>query len=220
MHPHLDQFNPGCYGGLANKQALDPVFLELMQYDYTSMTRTDHIKFANDAGSCYDRIIASPSNILARSRGLHRNIAAIHGSMLETATYRIKTQLGISSSSYSHSPSTPVYGTGQGSRSSALIWNVNGSSYLDSYDSLCFGALYEDPTMTLFLTIGMAGFVDDNSSQSNCAPRQRASLIARATHDAQLWSDILYSSGGVLEHDKCSYHYMRTDFDRNGAPVL
>jgi hypothetical protein len=131
------------------------------------MTRTDHIKFANDAGSCYDRIIASPFNILARSRGLHRNIAAIHGSMLETATYRIKTQLGISSSSYSHLPSTPVYGTGQGSRSSALIWNVNGSSYLDAYDSLCFGAIYEDPTMTLFLTIGMAGFVDDNSSQSN-----------------------------------------------------
>jgi hypothetical protein len=48
------QFNPGCYGGLANKQALDPVFLELLQYDYTEMTRTDHIKFANDAGSCYD----------------------------------------------------------------------------------------------------------------------------------------------------------------------
>jgi hypothetical protein len=214
------QFNPGCYGGLANKQALDPVFLELMQYDYTSMTLTDHIKFANDAGSCYDRIIASPSNILARSRGLHKNIAALHGNMLETAVYRIKTQLGISSSSYSHSLLHPVFGTGQGSRSSALIWNVNGSSYLDAYDSLCHGALYEDPTMTLFLTVGMAGFVNDNSCQSNCHPRQRGSLIARATHDAQLWSDLLYSSGGILEHDKCSYHYMRTDFDQHGAPIL
>jgi hypothetical protein len=28
-----DQFNPGCYGGLSNKQALDRVFLELMQND-------------------------------------------------------------------------------------------------------------------------------------------------------------------------------------------
>jgi hypothetical protein len=171
------------------------------------MTCTDHIKFANDAGSCYNQIIASPSNILAGSRGLHQNIAAIHGSMLKTATNRIKTQLGISSSSYSHSPTTPVFGTGQGSCPSAVIWNVNGSSYLDAYDSLCFGALYEDPTMTPFLTIGMAGFVDNNSSQSKCSPRQQASLIAQASHDAQLWSNILYSSGGILEHDKCSYQY-------------
>jgi hypothetical protein len=78
----------------------------------------------------------------------------------------------------------------------------------------------KNPTMTLFLTIGMSGFVDDNSSQSNCHPRQRGSLIARATHNAQLWSDILYSSGGVLEHNKCSYHYMCTDFDTHGAPIL
>jgi hypothetical protein len=94
-----------------------------MQYNYTEMTRTDHIKFANDAGSCYDRIIASPSNVLACSRGFHRNIAALHGNMLETATYRIKTQLGISTTSYSHNLLNPVFGTGQGSRSSARIHN-------------------------------------------------------------------------------------------------
>ena len=59
------QFNPGCYGGLANKQSLDPVYLEVMQYDYAQLTRWDSIKFANDARSCYDRIIASPSNLIA-----------------------------------------------------------------------------------------------------------------------------------------------------------
>jgi hypothetical protein len=49
---------------------------------------------------------------------------------------------------------------------------------------------------------------------------KRRSLIAKATHDAQLWSDILYANGGILEHDKCSYHYIRIVFDRQGAPVM
>ena len=133
MHQCQDnsQLNAGCYGGLSNKQSVDPVFLELMQYDYSLLTRWDTIKFANDAGSCYDRIVVSPSNVMARSRGLHTNIAKIHGSMLEHAVYRIKTQLGISDQGYSHSAASPVYGTGQGSKSSPPTWNINGSLYFD-----------------------------------------------------------------------------------------
>ena len=82
----------GCFGSLAHRQSLDPVFLELMQNDYSQLTRFDSIKFSNDAGSCYDRIIASPSNVIARAMGLHRNIASLHGGMLQNATYRIKTR--------------------------------------------------------------------------------------------------------------------------------
>ena len=214
------QLNPGCYGGLANKQSTDPIFLEVMQYDYAMLTRWDTIKFANDAGSCYDRIVVSPSNIMARSRGLHSNIAKIHGHMLEHAVYRIKTQLGISAQGYSHTTDSPVYGTGQGSRSSPPTWNINGSLYFDVFDKHCHGAEYVDMESLLQLRLGMAGYVDDNSVQVTSHPAQRDSLIFRATADAQLWSDILWASGGVLEHDKCSYHYLRTDFDRNGAPIL
>jgi hypothetical protein len=66
----------------------------------------------------------------------------------------------------------------------------------------------------------MAGFVDDNSCQANSHPLDRHNLITNATHNAQLWNDILYSSGGILEHAKCSYHYICTDFDSNGTPYM
>ena len=66
----------------------------------------------------------------------------------------------------------------------------------------------------------MAGYIDDNCAQVYSHPSERESIIKRATHDAQLWNDILWASGGILEHDKCSYHFMVTDFDRNGDPVL
>jgi hypothetical protein len=74
--------NPGTYGSRTNRQALDPTFLEVLQYDYASLTRWPEIKFSNDATSCYDRITPSVSNIIARSMGLHKNIAKIHGSKL------------------------------------------------------------------------------------------------------------------------------------------
>ena len=111
-------FNPGTYGSRAYRQASDPTFLEVLQYDYAALTRWPAIKFNNNATSCYDRIIPSVSNVIACSMGIHRNIAQIHGSMLEQAIYRIKTKLGTSSGSYSHSHESPVYGTGQGSTAS------------------------------------------------------------------------------------------------------
>ena len=67
--------NSGCYGSRANRQATDPTYIEVLQYDYASLTRWPEIKFSNDATSCYDRIIPSVSNVIARSMGLHSNIA-------------------------------------------------------------------------------------------------------------------------------------------------
>eukprot|EP00957_Ditylum_brightwellii_P132673 10116495-Ditylum_brightwellii.AAC.1 len=37
--------------------------------------------------------------------------------------------------------------------------------------------------------------------------------------DAQLWSDLLWVSGGLLELEKCSYHYLHFDFKLNRRPV-
>ena len=129
------RIHEGCFGSLAHRQSLDPVFLETMQYDYCQLTRCDSIKVSNDAGSCFDRIIASPSNVIARAMGLHRNIASLHGDMLLNATYRIKTQLGVSSSGYCHSCHCPVFGTGQGSCSSPPIWCLNCSLYFSVFES-------------------------------------------------------------------------------------
>jgi hypothetical protein len=41
-----------------------------------------------------------------------------------------------------------------------------------------------------------------------------------ATHDAQLLSDILWGSGGELEHSKCSYKYLHTDSTPSGIPYF
>jgi hypothetical protein len=197
--------NVGLDGSRATCQAVDPAFIEVLQYDYASLTQWPELKISNDATSCYNRIIPSTSNVIAQSMGLHKNIAEIHRSMLEQAVYRIKTQLGISRGSYSHSAEWPVFGTGQGSCASPPFWLLNCSAYLSIYQSRCYGAIYSNMDGMLETKVGMTSFVDDNNCNLNCWPPQEATLCACAEHDAQLWNDILCSSGGALEHSKCTY---------------
>ena len=70
----------------------------------------------------------------------------------------------------------------------------------------------------------MVGFVDDSTGQvndflSNIQPSPNQ-LTTKMQEDAQLWSDLLWVSGGKLELAKCSYHYLHFDFFPSGAPTL
>eukprot|EP00957_Ditylum_brightwellii_P012589 951485-Ditylum_brightwellii.AAC.1 len=68
----------------------------------------------------------------------------------------------------------------------------------------------------------MVGFVDDVMGQTNnfhnnhAAPEQ---LIELMQHDAQLWSDFLWMSGGLLELNKGLYHFICYCFLADGIPI-
>jgi hypothetical protein len=38
-------------------------------------------------------------------------------------------------------------------------------------------------------------------------------------HDAQLWHDLLWCSGGMLELPKCLYHFLYFDYQSDGTPL-
>ena len=38
--------------------------------------------------------------------------------------------------------------------------------------------------------------------------------------DVQLWNDLLWSSGGALEHSKCSFHVIQSLWTEDGHPFL
>jgi hypothetical protein len=167
--------------------------------------------------------VVNLASIVSHSFGLHSNVTTVQGTMLEEAVYRIKTQMGISEGFYQHSDDSQVHGTGQGSKSSPPIWNFNSSIYIDTYDEAAHGATYYsvsgDP-----LTIGMTGFVDDNNCNCNkdaiTHEVNSSPLLDRMNHDAQLWHDLLWTSGGTLELTKCQYHLIEWAFTMSGAPML
>jgi exonuclease III len=215
--------NDGNFGARTARSSLDPVGIEILQYEYSRLLRLDHLKFSNDATACYDRIVVNLASIVSRSFGLHSNITTVQGDMLQEAVYRIKTKMGISTGFYQHSDDSPVFGTGQGSKSSPPIWNFNSSVFFDTFDRFAYGATYY-PVSGKPLTIGMTGFVDDNNCNSceDAIHHEPSStgILSRMRHDAQLWHDILWTSGGALELSKCQYHLMQWNFTMAGAPIL
>jgi hypothetical protein len=76
------------------------------------------------------------------------------------------------------------------------------------------------------VALSMVGFIDDSTGQINDfkshAQPTPEELSEFMRHDAKLWNDLLWISGGLLELSKCSYHHIHFDFDTycNATPRL
>lgn len=86
------------------------------------------------------------------------------------------------------------------------------------------GASFTNPTRTLTTKTTATGFVDDTNGRTNLfdSPLERDSvaLTEAANKDAQLWHDLLDSSGGALEISKCNFQCIQWKFLNCGTPVM
>jgi hypothetical protein len=91
-----------------------------------------------------------------------------------------------------------------------MIWCFLSSTLFDCHQERAHGAVFESPDRTVSLSFSMVGFVDGSTGTVNWFEINDATietLLARLQTDAQLWHDLLWCSGGMLEISKCSYHF-------------
>jgi hypothetical protein len=117
--------NKGVGGCRPNRRAIDPVFVDVTQIEMAMVTRTPLVKFNNDATACFDRILVHMLNLCLRSFGMPNRLTTILGNLHKVAKYAIKTGIGISIETYSHSDESSAYGSG--------------------HDKYGHGCKYEDP---------------------------------------------------------------------------
>ena len=178
-----------------------------------------------DAAACYDRIIPSVGMLVSRKFGVPKQVTTMNAATLENAEYRIRTDLGLANTGYSHSASHPIYGTGQGSANSPAIWCFLSSALFDGYDTVAEQAMYSSAYGEVHQRLGLIGFVDDCNGQTNQFPYPVTmdtvpQLLTQAQSNAQHWSDLLQASGGALELSKCSCHVVNWAFNTHGKPFL
>jgi hypothetical protein len=130
-----------------------------------------------------------------------------------------KTSLGPSRISYSHSESTPIHGTGQGSCSSPSIWLHSSCFLMDILEEHSYGFRASSVNKSLSVKVNNQGFVDDTSIMVN-GGQDTTELLSRLRHDSQTWSNLLSSSGGVLQLSKCLYYIVDFVFDQTGNPKM
>ena len=216
--------NDGLYGSRTGRSAHDPALLEVLQNEMYRMSMKTGINFDLDATSCYDRILASLASICSRRMGMHKSIVLVNATNLEIAQYHLKTNLGVSEGHYSHCEEYPIHGTGQGSGNSPTIWCFVCSTLFDAYADKAHGAVFTSYDLSRQIKVYMVGFVDDctqrvNKFQQHHQPSAQY-LISLMTQDAQLWNDLLWTSGGALEQLKCSFHLISSDWNDDGHPFL
>lgn len=220
----LHLLNAGQYGSRPHRNAHDPIFIEEFQLEISRATRKSLVQINYDATSCYDRIIPNLAALVSRKFGVPQSVVLSNVTTLQKAQYRLKTELGTSKEYYQHDTTYPIYGTGQGSGNSPMIWCFLSSILFDCYETQAIGAVYEPPDRSSRTHIQMIGYVDDSNGQTNMflqnhQPEDK-SLIQQAMADAQIWHDVLWASGGALELPKCSYQILSWKFSPLGVPSL
>jgi hypothetical protein len=199
------------HGSRPLHQAINPVHLKTLNYDLTRILRTSLIMFDNDATGCFDRIIVSLAMIAALRLGMPCPAAQMHSSIVLHMKYFIKMAHGISDSFYCVLQDYLPYGTGQGSGASPSVWLSLVVILLTALAVLAPLAMsFVDPWEDIHEERNADSFVDDTSNGCNDAhlgePMPYAELIATAQAGAQIWEQLLYSSGGALELKKCFWY--------------
>jgi hypothetical protein len=212
--------HPGQHGARPGHKATTPVFMEELKNDISYSSRKSLINFDNDVTSCYDRIIPAIASLLGRHHGLHRDVIFVHARTLKEAKCKLKTILGVSGDFYTHCQFFPIYGTGQGSANSPVIWTIMSSVLFECHEAAGHIALFTTPDTNMSVNLSMVRFIDDSTGQVNDflanmqpTPEQLTTIMQ---HNAQLWSNLLWISGGLLELSKCSYHHIHFDFGPTG----
>ncbi|KAI2490272.1 hypothetical protein MHU86_24293 [Fragilaria crotonensis] len=221
----LSLLNDGQYGSRPHRNAIDPVFIEELQFEISRLTRKTLVQTNYDAASCYDRIVPNLAMVASQTFGVPPSVTASNARTLKHARYHIRTEMGLAEESYTHSNTHPIYGTGQGSGNSPAIWCFLSSLLYDCYDQKAAKATYKNPSTSETVELGMVGFVDDSNGQTNLFDHEetenaRHQIITQLENNAQLWAELLGISGGALEPSKCSYHVMAWQFTVTGAPIL
>jgi hypothetical protein len=221
----LQQLNDGQYGSRPRRNAVDPVMIEELQYEISRLSRRMFLQTNYDASACYDRIIPNLAMLASRRFGVAKEATQSNASTLFNAKYHIRTDLGLSDSYYSHGLDQPIYGTGQGSGNSPMIWCFLSSLLYDCYDIRAQPARYCSPDWSNKCEVSMIGFVDDSNGQVNSfyeneSPSTLQAMMRKARANANEWSLLLQATGGALELTKCSYHVAFWKFSIQGAPVL
>ena len=131
--------------------------------------------------------------------------------------------MGVSDAEFKHSRLFPIYGTGQGSANSPVIWCLISNRLFEAHKTHSNGATFQSSDGQYKVQVNMIGFVDDTYSAVNMFEDRKdriEEILKKAQFDAQLWSDLLNSSGGALELPKVKFHVIHFGFDKEGTPVI
>jgi Reverse transcriptase (RNA-dependent DNA polymerase) len=217
-----DALADGQAGSRPGRRAIEVVVKKEMKYLYSRLTRTPLATIDNDAKSCFDRIMCNLGMAVSGYFGIPICYRKMQANTLKNTTFRIRTAMGDSERTYTHTEDTPIHGTGQGSCASPAIWLFISSFIMMILEKEANGMEVHDILKEKDSIIQwIEGFVDDTSLFVNNGFEDTdiVNLKNKLKEDGTWWAGLLPATGGKLELSKCFFYLLTWKYDKKGNPI-
>lgn len=214
------------YGSRKHKSSAQHALNKRLILDKIRQYKIPAVYCANDARSCYDRILLMVAYLTLRKFGLKKEAARCSVNTLCVMRHHIRTVFGISDSYYggekwiTEDKQFP-HGNGQGNGNGPSLWCGISSTILNIMKTEGFGIHFSSPISQQRLEIGPVGYVDDidyieTSDDQKLEVTDK--LFDKAQKGITLWEQLLSTTGGALEIDKDKTDFVAISFEqkRNG----
>ncbi len=206
------------FGSRPCKSSLDVVLRKALTYVVTNQEKSELITFDNDASSCYDRILPVIAALASRRVGMTSVACQLMNQCLAGMKYFTRAGEGVSEHWYRHSPAFPIYGTGQGSCASPVVWILISVVLINALKALHRGMVFTSPDGGTVSSRPIDGIVDDTTIGTNVKGNNQTCL-EEAQDLARAWEHLLFLSGGTLAREKCFFYHIQWKWENGRATM-
>jgi hypothetical protein len=95
-----------------------------------------------------------------------------------------------------------------------------------AFNKMGHGSCFCDPTQEQFYEcIAQMYFADETNYMNEFiswlhSPADQLEVVDKLQKDAQIWEQLLHTSGGALRTEKCLYYALTWDFDEYGKATI
>lgn len=191
------------FGSRKNKSAVEHALNKRLSFDIIHQQKLQAVYIANDAKSCYDRIILMVAYLTMRNFGIPATVAKSSISCILHMKHYIKTTYGISKKYYGgHHWDELPHGCGQGNGYGPALWACISSPLLFLMKNKEYGAYFHSSITDTSLHLAGIAFVDDTDLIEADSRYPRKQVLETAQASLDYWNAILQITGGALEPDK------------------
>jgi hypothetical protein len=220
----LAQEKPGIISehqyGRSCQTCLTPVLNKLLTVQLLIQKKTNGTVFHNDAKGCYYHIVSGIALAALQRIGYSKNSVRMLGPLWAQLEHHVATEFGVSDASYKSTMDKLLYGIGQGSCSSPIMWALLNQLLLTSLGEEfdCISLVSIDGITTdirpgdSFMDDTTTGTTDDSHnlepipSTVRGLAQEEDSLVARMEVIIQFFLDLLQVTGGDLAPEKCAWY--------------
>lgn len=207
------------YGSRKGKSAIQHDLNKRLVLDNIRLNKTPAIYCANDAKSCYDRIIFMVAYLTMRRFGIPAAAAKCTITGLIELKHYIRTVHGDSTTYYGGDKWVKdggllPHGNGQGNGDGPGLWAGISSPLMIILRSLGYGILFRSSISDELMQLAAFGFVDDmDYIQTALWHENEQDVFEKTQKGMVLWESLLRTTGGAIETSETKTDWVRIFFD-------